>query len=173
MTPRTAGFNTVDTAQLSNAGKLLSIILMFIGGNPGSTAGGIKTTTLAVMLLYACAYVRKEEDAHCFGRRIPIELLGKAAAVLFTNLILALIGALVICAVQSIDSIDVLFETVSAVSTVGMSTGITREMLPISRVVLMFLMYCGRVGGLSFATALTPRGSNALIKRPVEEIIIG
>ncbi|MGI6014656.1 MAG: TrkH family potassium uptake protein [Oscillospiraceae bacterium] len=173
VTPRTAGFNTVDTAQLSEDGKLLSVVLMFIGGSPGSTAGGIKTTTIAVMLLYACAYVRREEEAHSFGRRIPMELLGKAAAVFFTNLILVLIATFLICSVQSLALTSVLFETVSAVSTVGMTTGITRDLLPVSRVVIMFLMYCGRVGGLSFATALAPRSSSTLIKWPVEEVLIG
>lgn len=173
VTPRTAGFNTVDTAQLSDAGKLLSMILMFIGGSSGSTAGGIKITTLMVLLLYACAAIRGEKEARCFGRRIPLALLGKAVAVCVANLLLVLTGTLVICSVQAAALTDVLFETVSAVSTVGMSTGITRAMEPMSRVILIVLMYCGRVGGLSFATALTQRKAPAPVQYPAEEVIIG
>ena len=173
VTARTAGFNTTDTALLSPAGKLLTIMLMFIGGSPGSTAGGIKTTTIAVLLIYAFAYVRREPDFGAFGRRLEDDSLKKAAAVFFTNLVLALAAAILLCAVQPLPLTDVLFETFSAIGTVGMTTGITRALAPVSQFAIAFLMYCGRVGSLSFAMALSTGHAKPAVMDPVEKITIG
>ncbi len=173
VTARTAGFNTTDTAALSNSGKLLTMILMFIGGSPGSTAGGIKTTTFAVLMVYAFSYVHKAASFGMFRRRLEDDSLKKASAVFFTNLCLALTATMVICAVQPLPLPDVLFETFSAIGTVGMTTGITRELLPISQFVIIFLMYCGRVGSLSFATAISSRQPQPPVRDPVEKITIG
>lgn len=173
VTARTAGMNTVDTAALSDAGKLLTIILMFIGGSPGSTAGGAKTTTIAVLLLYSFAYMRKNRSTSIFGRSLEADALGKASAVFFTNLFLALGATLIISHIQELPMLDILFETFSAIGTVGMTTGITRELNDLSRVLIIFLMYCGRVGSLSFANALAGKKKTAPVRDAVEKITIG
>ena len=173
VTARTAGFNTVDTAALSDAGKLLTIALMFIGGSPGSTAGGVKTTTIMVLMLYSFSYMRKNRGTSVFGRSLEEDALRKASAVFFTNLMLALGVTIVISAIQSLPMLDLMFETFSAIGTVGMSTGLTRELNDISRVLIMFLMYCGRVGSLSFANALAGKRKTAPVRDAVEKITIG
>ena len=173
VTPRTAGFNSTDTAALSPGSLLLTIIFMFIGGSPGSTAGGVKTTTVFVVLLHALSGVRRERSANAFGRSIGDGALKKATSVLYTNLLLALAGALVISAVQTMPLTDVLFETFSAIGTAGMTTGITRDLLPLSQAVIIFLMYCGRVGSISFAVALLEKRALPPVTLPQEEITIG
>lgn len=173
VTARTAGFNTVDTAALSDAGKLLTIALMFIGGSPGSTAGGVKTTTIMVLMLYSFSYMRKNRGTSVFGRSLEEDALRKASAVFFTNLMLALGVTIVISAIQSLPMLDLMFETFSAIGTVGMSTGLTRELNDFSRVLIMFLMYCGRVGSLSFANALAGKRKTAPVRDAVEKITIG
>ena len=173
VTPRTAGFNSTDTAALSPGSLLLTIIFMFIGGSPGSTAGGVKTTTVFVVLLHALSGVRRERSANAFGRSIGDGALKKATSVLYTNLLLALAGALLISAVQAMPLTDVLFETFSAIGTAGMTTGITRDLLPLSQAVIIFLMYCGRVGSISFAVALLEKRALPPVTLPREDITIG
>lgn len=173
VTARTAGFNTVDTAALSDAGKLITIALMFIGGSPGSTAGGVKTTTIMVLMLYSFSYMRKDRSTSVFGRSLEEDALRKASAVFFTNLMLALGVTIAISAIQSLPMLDLMFETFSAIGTVGMSTGLTRELNNVSRVLIIFLMYCGRVGSLSFANALAGKRKTAPVKDAVEKITIG
>ncbi|MBO5159554.1 MAG: Trk family potassium uptake protein [Lachnospiraceae bacterium] len=173
ITARTAGFNTVDTAALSDAGKLITIALMFIGGSPGSTAGGVKTTTIMVLMLYSFSYMRKDSVTSVFGRSLEEDALRKASAVFFTNLMLALGVTIIISSIQSFPMLDLMFETFSAIGTVGMSTGLTRELHDISRVLIIFLMYCGRVGSLSFANALAGRRKTVPVKDAVEKITIG
>lgn len=172
-TARTAGFNTIDIASMSDGGKLTTIILMFIGGSPGSTAGGIKTTTVFTLLIFAFSYIRRKRTFGVFGRRLENDALHKAAAVFFTNLMLILTATLIIVSVDRISLVDTLFETTSAVATVGMTTGITRNLSVVSRIAIIVLMYCGRVGSLSFAGALAARKEPARIIEPVEKIIIG
>ncbi|NCB51294.1 MAG: Trk family potassium uptake protein [Clostridia bacterium] len=173
VTPRTAGFNTVDTASLSSGSKLLTTILMFIGGSSGSTAGGIKTTTLAVILLSLSAGFRKQRCAYAFGRRLPDEALKRASIIVFTSLILALGGALLISGIQGLDISDTLFEVFSAIGTVGLSTGVTRSLSVLSRCVIIILMYSGRVGSVSFAIALLERHASPPITYPEEQITVG
>lgn len=173
VTARTAGFNTVDTAGLSDAGKLITIVLMFVGGSPGSTAGGVKTTTIAVLLLFSFSYMRSDKSISVFGRTLEEDALRKASAVFFTNLSLALTVTVLISSIQVIPVMDIVFETFSAIGTVGMSTGITRELNDVSRVLIIFLMYCGRVGSLSFANALAGKRKTAPVRNAVEKITIG
>lgn len=173
VTARTAGFNTVDTASLSDAGKLVTIALMFIGGSPGSTAGGVKTTTIMVLMLYSFSYMRKDRGTSIFGRSLEEDALRKASAVFFTNLMLALGVTIIISSIQQLPMLDLMFETFSAIGTVGMSTGLTRELNNISRVLIIFLMYCGRVGSLSFANALAGKRKTAPVRDAVEKITIG
>ena len=174
VTARTAGFNTVDTASLSPASKILTIILMFIGGSPGSTAGGIKTTTVAVIAVSTFNGIRRRESTGIFGRRFEKDAIYKASSVVFTNLMLAVFGLVAILAIQpSLDLSDMLFEVFSAIGTVGMSTGITRELLPASQIIIAFLMFSGRVGSVSFALALMEKRSSPPVKNPREKITIG
>ena len=172
-TARTAGFNTIDIAKMSDGGKLTTIILMFIGGSPGSTAGGIKTTTVFTLLIYTFSYIRGNRTFGVYGRRLENDALHKAATVFFTNLMLMLIATLVIVSVDRLPLVDTLFETSSAVATVGMSTGITRDLSTVSRIAIILLMFCGRVGSLSFAGALAAKKEPPRVKDPVEKIIIG
>lgn len=173
ITARTAGFNTVNTAKLSPAGMLANTILMFIGGSPGSTAGGIKTTTFITLILFGFSYVRKNNSFGMFGRRFQKDVLAKATAVFFTNLTLIVVVTFIICITDDLPLAAVVFETTSAVATVGMSTGITRSFSIVSKLAIIFLMYCGRVGSLSFASALAERKVSPSVMPPSEEIIIG
>lgn len=173
-TARTAGFNTIDTGALSEGSKILTMFLMFIGGSPGSTAGGIKTTTIAVMLLYTFASVRHEQDAHFFGRSLDEDVLQKAVTVFMFNLLFVIAGALFICGLQpEMAATDIFFEIFSAMGTVGMSTGITRGLRPISCYIIIFLMYCGRVGSVSFAVAVLEKKARPPVTFPKEKITIG
>ena len=173
VTPRTAGFNSVDTAALSDASKLLTVILMFIGGSPGSTAGGIKTTSVVVVLIFLFSGIRGRRGAYVFGRRIPDDAMKRSGMIVSTNLMLALFGALVLCGTQSLPLADVLIEVFSAIGTVGMSTGITRELSTLSALVIALLMYCGRVGSVSFAMALLERRSDPPVTYPEEQVTVG
>lgn len=174
VTARTAGFNSVDTASLSPASKILTIFLMFIGGSPGSTAGGMKTTTLAVIFISTVNGILRRESKGVFGRRLETDAINKASSVAFTNISLVLAGIILISAFQpSLEIPDVIFEVVSAIGTVGMTTGITRELETVSRLIIIFLMYCGRVGSVSFALALTEKKAEPPIKNPREKITIG
>ena len=173
VTPRTAGFNTIDVAAMTTGGKILTIMLMFVGGSSGSTAGGVKTTTIAVLLLHAFAGIRNEPSPGAFGRSLEPDTLKKAASVFFVNLLLALFGALAICMMQALPMEDVLFECFSAIGTVGMTTGVTRALTPGASYVIAFLMFCGRVGSVSFAVALFEKRSRPPIERVREQITIG
>ena len=173
VTPRTAGFNTVDTGALSNAGKLLTIFLMFIGGSPGSTAGGVKTTTLIVILFYAVAMIRNRQDINVFKRRLPEEAVKKANAVVVINTSAALIVGFLIMAMQQFSFNQVLFEVFSAIGTVGMTEGITRDLNTVSRVLIIILMYAGRLGSLSFALMFAQSKKTDLVRQPEEKIVVG
>ncbi|MBO4873381.1 MAG: Trk family potassium uptake protein [Lachnospiraceae bacterium] len=172
-TARTAGFNTTDTAALSDASKLLTILLMLIGGSPGSTAGGIKTTTIAVLVLSVLAAFRAEKKAAVFGRSIPQETVLKSLSIFFTNLGVSLFAALIICAAEHLAALDVLFETFSAIGTVGMSVGITASLRPFSACLIALLMFMGRVGSVSFSVALLEKRQKLPVSYPEEEITVG
>lgn len=173
VTARTAGFNSIDTGALSDGSKLLTIILMFIGGSPGSTAGGVKTTTIVVLLLYVHASIQRTYGVNVLGRRLEEEAIKQASSVFTINLFLALGASLVIMAVQPLSLSDTLFETFSAMGTAGMTTGITRELVPLSRVLVILLMYCGRIGSMSFALAFTQQKRITRVQNPLERINVG
>lgn len=173
VTARTAGFNTVSIPDMSQASRLLTIVLMLIGGSPGSTAGGVKTTTIAVIALYTFASFRGREKPAVFGRSISAETYRKSCSVLFFNIGLALAAALLLCALQPLELSDALFETASAVGTVGMTTGITQSLKPLSAYVVALLMFLGRVGSVSFAVALLARRTAPAVTFPDEEITVG
>ena len=173
VTARTAGFNTTDTAALTDGSKLLTIILMFIGGSPGSTAGGIKTTTLVVLLLCVHSNIKQTYWINIFGRRLENDAVKRAGTILTINLLLAVTASLAIMAIQPLGFSDILFETFSAIGTVGMTTGITRALHPISRCIIILLMYCGRIGSLSFALAFVQSKRKPHVQQPAEAINIG
>lgn len=174
VTARTAGMNTTDTAALSPASKILTVILMFIGGSPGSTAGGIKTTTLAVIAISTFNGITRRQSKGIFGRRLEKDAIHKASSVVFTNMSLAIFGIIAILAMQpDFDIGDVIFECTSAIGTVGMTTGITRDLATASRLIIAFLMFCGRVGSVSFALALMEKKAAPPVKNPREKITIG
>lgn len=173
VTPRTAGFNTVNVSGLTDASKLLTVILMFIGGAPGSTAGGIKVTTIVVLLVYLKASLTRTVGYNIFGRRLEDDALRKSAAVFCTNLFLATTAALILCALQNFNGLDTLLEVISAISTVGMTAGLTTQLNMISRMVVILLMYLGRVGSLSFAMSFTDKKKIAHVMQPAEKINIG
>ena len=172
VTARTAGFNTTDTAQMTPGGMMVTTLLMFIGGGTGSTAGGIKITTAAVLLLYAISGYRGGDRINVYRRSVDDGALKKAVLVCLTNFLLAFFGAFIICASQGLALSDVLFEAFSAIGTVGMSTGVTRSLNGVSRYVVIFLMYLGRVGSISFALALFERRGPD-VRQPIEPVNIG
>ncbi len=174
VTARTAGMNSTDTAALSPASKILTVILMFIGGSPGSTAGGIKTTTLAVIAISTFNGITRRQSQGIFGRRLEKDAIHKASSVVFTNMSLTIFGIIAILAIQpEFEISDVIFECVSAIGTVGMTTGITRDLATASRLIAAFLMFCGRVGSVSFALALMEKKAAPPVKNPREKITIG
>ena len=173
VTPRTAGFNTADLTLLSEVGQMLIIMLMLIGGSPGSTAGGMKTTTLAVLVSSALSVFRKKEHTNFFGRQIPDDTIRNAATIFLMYIVLFLVGGMVISRTEDIPLMTALFETASAIGTVGLSLGITPDLGFVSHIILICLMFFGRVGGLTliFATISEkkPNGS----KYPQEKITVG
>lgn len=173
VTPRTAGFNTTDTAAYTEATRMLTVILMFIGGSPGSTAGGIKTTTIMVILLYIWSNLRNKKGLNIFGRRLDEDAIKKAATVFFINLILATVCATIMCALETVPLSDIMMEVFSAIGTVGISTGITRDITEVSKYILIVLMYCGRIGSMSFALSFTEKKRSNPVQLPAEKITIG
>ncbi len=171
---RTAGFNTVDIAEISPASRLLTMLYIFIGGSPGSMAGGVKTTTIAVLLLSAVSKLKNDDEINVFGRRLEDDAVHKAVAVMMMNVAFALTAVMVIISVQPYLGLsDVVLESFSAVTTAGITTGITRELNLFSKSVIMILMYCGRVGSVTFALIFTRNQKYTGVHNPVEQINIG
>ncbi|MBQ7638699.1 MAG: Trk family potassium uptake protein [Clostridia bacterium] len=173
VTCRTAGFNTIDLGAISTPSLLLSCFLMFSGGSTGSTAGGIKTSTIAVVFIFLFTSLRARRRPMLFGRSLSDEAVKKASGVICFNAALIFIGAVIITAVQNLSLGDVLFETFSAMGTVGMTTGITRTLAPISKCVIIVLMFFGRVGSVTLASAFFEKRAEPRVMYPVEEISIG
>ena len=173
VTCRTAGMNTVEISDLSTPSKLLMSFLMFVGGSSGSTAGGVKTTTLAVALFYMAAGLRGVRQPAVFGRTISGETGKKAMCVLMINFLLAFTGTVIISAAQQLPALDVIYETASAMGTVGLTVGVTRDLVTVSRLVIVFLMFCGRVGSTSFALALFEKRAAPPVRYPEEDITVG
>ena len=173
VTPRTAGFNTMDLNQLSPSSQMLMVCLMFIGGSPGSTAGGIKTTTMTILLLTIWTEFKKRKDVELFKRRVEGEVIRHAACILMFYGSLAFVSSMIICAVEGIGAKEVIFEVVSALCTVGLSLGITAEVGVLSHVILILLMFIGRVGGITILIAFSSRLSAIPSKLPAEKIAVG
>lgn len=173
VTPRTAGFNTADLTALSGVGQGLTIMLMLIGGSPGSTAGGMKTTTAAVLFANAIAVFQRRSEPHFFGRRIDNKAVCSASTVCFMYLTLFLGGGFVISAVEKLPLSACLFETASAVGTVGLSLGLTPSLGLLSQGILIALMFIGRVGGLTLIYAALSGFSKTASRLPQERITVG
>ncbi|MBE5752115.1 MAG: Trk family potassium uptake protein [Clostridiales bacterium] len=177
VTPRTAGFNTVDYATMSDAGYLLTVMLMFIGGSSGSTAGGVKITTFFVILMGMIAVFRGKRDIELGKRRVHNALLRQALTIFVSCLFIVLIATIAICSLETHNPATtfqgVLFETFSAMGTVGLTLGITPTLSVASKYILMLLMYAGRVGILTIGLAVAEKKETAEIKKPVDTLLIG
>jgi len=173
VTPRTAGFNTVDLTLLSEAGQMLMIVLMLIGGSPGSTAGGMKTTTIGVLFSSAISVFQKNESAQLCGRRISDDAVKNAATILMMYVVLFLGGGMLISAIEGLPLVSALFETSSAIGTVGLTLGITPSLGYISRGILIGLMFFGRVGGMTLIFAAFSERNNHHCRLPQEKITVG
>ena len=173
VTTRTAGFNTADLTALSEPGRYIMIALMLIGGSPGSTAGGMKTTTIAVLFASAISTFFRKEYAHFFDRRIDDSVIKNAATVLLMYLSLFFFGGLAISIIEGAPMLDCLFETASAVGTVGLTLGLTSHLGLVSRGILIVLMFFGRVGGLTLIFAALSGTAKNVSKYPQEKITVG
>ncbi|WP_221653160.1 TrkH family potassium uptake protein [Actinotalea ferrariae] len=171
--PRSGGFSTVEIAEMKESTWLINDALMFVGGGSASTAGGIKVTTLAVMLLAIVAEARGDRDVEAFGRRIPRETLRLAVAVVFVGATAVLLATLALLEITGLSLDVVLFEVISAFATVGLSTGITPDLPAEGKYVLSALMFVGRTGTITFAAALALRDRRRVIRYPEERPIIG
>ncbi len=174
VTPRTAGFNSISVADMTIGSLFLTIILMFIGGSPGSTAGGLKTSTIGIIIVTVISVIKGREDAEVFKKRIPKEQVYKA----FTLILLAatlVVSVTMILSYTEVGAsfIEILFETVSALGTAGLSMGITGDLSNIGKVLIMIMMYLGRVGALTVILSLMKKKSNVGIKYPEGRILIG
>lgn len=173
VTPRTAGFNTVDLNAMSGAGKLVMLCLMLIGGAPGSTAGGFKMTTIAVLLLCVRAAYRGRESAEAFGRRVPDQSIRNAAAVFMLYILLFVGVGIAICCIDGVGLMPALFEAASAVATVGLSLGITAQLSTVSHLLLILLMFFGRVGGLTLIYAVSTGDGPTGARLPMGRVTVG
>ena len=174
ITCRTAGFNTIDVSHLKPATSLLMMLMMFVGGSPGSTAGGIKTTTFAVLIIFVYSTMTNKSEANAFNRRFDSKTIKKACSVFLINFIFIIISSFIIFNDQPhLPMQDTFFEIFSALGTVGISTGITRQLTMLSKIVIVLLMYCGRVGSLTLALSLSRKKKISNCKNPVEKIAIG
>lgn len=173
VTPRTAGFNTVDLAAMSEAGQMITIVLMLIGGSPGSTAGGMKTTTVAVLIASASAVFFRREHPQFYGRSISHAIVANAGAIMMMYFGLTISGAIIISIAENLPIMTCLYETASASGTVGLSLGITPSLGILSKTVLIALMFFGRVGGLTLIYAALSEKHAPSGRLPKEKITVG
>ena len=173
ITTRTAGFNTVNLTAISDTGLYLMIILMLIGGSPGSTAGGMKTTTIAVLFSSAFSVFRKKDNAELMKRRVDDETVKTASAIFIMYITLFLLGGMVISAIEKLPITVCLYETASAVGTVGLTLGITPTLKVASRLILILSMFFGRVGGMTLIYAAFGANKKQAAKLPTDTIAVG
>ena len=173
VTTRTAGFNTADFSAMSDGAKLVMIFLMLVGGSPGSTAGGMKTTTFAVICLAAVAFMRKKKTVNAFGRSVSAPVVMEAFTLLMLYLAMLLIGTFLLCTLEGFPLLDCMFESASALGTVGLTTGITPTLGPASKLLLILFMYFGRVGGLTLAYSASMGTRQDPGKLPEGSIMVG
>ncbi|MFG6334233.1 MAG: TrkH family potassium uptake protein [Lachnospiraceae bacterium] len=174
VTTRTAGFATVPQQNLTNASAFISILLMFIGGSPVGTAGGIKTVTIAVLFVAAFATIKNKEDAVLFQRRISKQAINKAVAVVCTSFLILFASTVLLAAITDAAALDIVYETVSATATVGLTRDLTPKLNMMGKIIIIITMYLGRVGPISLMVAFhTRKEDRNMIKNPTEEISVG
>ncbi len=173
VTTRTAGFNTADFSSMSEGAKLVMILLMLIGGSPGSTAGGMKTTTFAVICMASAAFIRRKKDVSAFGRSLSSQVIQEAYTLLMLYVCLLLAGTYLISTLEKLPVMDCMFESASALGTVGLTTGITPSLGTASKLILILFMYFGRVGGLTLAFSASAQPKPNPGKLPEENIMVG
>ena len=174
VTTRTAGFATVPQQNLTNASAFISILLMFIGGSPVGTAGGIKTVTIAVLFVAAFATIKNKEDAVLFQRRISKQAINKAVAVVCTSFLILFASTVLLAAITDAAALDIVYETVSATATVGLTRDLTPKLNMMGKIIIIITMYLGRVGPISLMVAFhTRKEDRHMIKNPTEEISVG
>lgn len=173
ITPRTAGFNTANLGSISELGLLMMIFLMIVGGSPGSTAGGMKTTTLAVLFVSSSSVFRKKESPELFKRRISDNVVKNALAIVLLYVVLFMLGGAIISLIEGLPLLTCLYETASAIGTVGLSLGITPSLGIGSQIILIILMFFGRVGGLTLIFATFGNINKNVSKLPIDKIMVG
>lgn len=173
VTPRTAGFNTMDISKMTEVSKAMIIILMLVGGSPSSTAGGMKTTTFAVLILNAFATFRSQENVETFGRRIECSVIKNASTIAMMYCMLFLCGGITISVYEELPLSECLYEAASAVGTVGLTLGITPKLHIVSQFILIILMYLGRVGGLTLIYAVLSKKKKGNARLPLEKLTVG
>ncbi|MBR2335031.1 MAG: potassium transporter KtrB [Clostridia bacterium] len=174
ITTRTAGFATIPQENLSTPSALLSLILMFIGGSPVGTAGGVKTVTITTLLLAAISAIKNKNHVSVFGRRIPKEAISKSIAVVATSFSIMFISTLLLSCFTEANVLDIIYETVSATATVGLTRALTPTLTIAGKIIITATMYLGRVGPISLAVAfLTKKDNQNIISDPTEEISVG
>ena len=173
VTPRTAGFNTMDISKMTEVSKAMIIILMLVGGSPSSTAGGMKTTTFAVLILNAFATFRSQENVETFGRRIEWSVIKNASTIAMMYCMLFLCGGITISVYEGLPLSECLYEAASAVGTVGLTLGITPKLHIVSQFILIILMYLGRVGGLTLIYAVLSKKKKGNARLPLEKLTVG
>ena len=170
---RTAGFYSVDLSKIKDSTALMLMGLMFVGGSPGSTAGGIKTTTLGVLFISTHAVVRGESEPVVFGRHIGMDVVRKALAIFLVSITIILSVSFILTITESARLVDILYETVSALATVGASKGITADLSDVGKILITFCMYLGRLGPMTMAFAFGMKDKKSLIRYPESFISIG
>jgi trk system potassium uptake protein TrkH len=174
VTPRTAGYNSISTSDMSMAGRFLTVILMFIGGSPGSTAGGIKTTTFGIVLFTIISIIKGKDDTEIFKKRLSKDLVQRALVVSMLGFVLVILVTMILSVTETGVSFEyLLYEATSAFATVGLTLGLTPNLSLIGKVVLIFTMYLGRVGTLTVVLSLTKNRKVNLIKYPEDKILVG
>ena len=174
VTTRTAGFATLPQENITNASATVCLLLMFIGGSPVGTAGGIKTVTFAVLIMSALCSIRNKEDTELFGRQITKQAISKAVAVTFMSFLIMFTSTVLLSAVTQASTLDILYETVSATATVGLTRNLTPSLNTIGKLIITATMYLGRVGPISLAIAFGQRKENqSIVRNPIEQIIVG
>ncbi|EJP26084.1 cation transport protein [Peptostreptococcaceae bacterium AS15] len=173
VSPRTAGYNTIELSQMYDSTKFLTIILMFIGGAPASTAGGLKITTFTLIIISVYCLFKQKSEIEIFGRTIPFKNLNKALVSLVIGFTLVITGTMIILSYSDFDFLTVLYEVTSAYATVGLTLGITTKLNAICKITLIILMFMGRVGSLTVLYSFIKTDSKKKYKYPKEEINIG
>ena len=172
-TTRTAGFFTVQQADLSNSGSIISSVLMFIGGSSGSTAGGIKTTTFAVFIISNFCFARNNDNIVAFKKRFDTSAVKQAGSIVCVYISAVIVSSFIICAIEPFGIREIFYETISAIATVGLSMNMTPSLSIVSKIIIALLMYTGRIGGMSMVMVLAEKKDRSPLERPVGKILIG